>query len=241
MDENPQNPVNTQPTVENQPQQTATDITPLPAPTQPITEIPLTPTPPTKKSNNMLLIGFVFLLLVSLIGSGYLYLQNQKKETSPNVTSLVKSPTATPDPTLGWQTYTNSKYGFSLKIPNNFQAPPETTNLGVFGNNIFFNVSKNSEPECTGDCPVIEKTEKVQINNYEVTKFEGWKGEIGGCVAMQYITHEFNKDTDYISISLNATTCNNNGIKTENIVEINNNDLEVYYQILSTLRFNSGL
>lgn len=49
------------------------------------------------------------------------------------VITATPGPTPTPDPTANWKTYTNTKYGFSIKYPNNKQVEIDTMDpyLGI--------------------------------------------------------------------------------------------------------------
>ncbi|MFH1565859.1 MAG: hypothetical protein ABIB98_01515 [bacterium] len=61
-----------------------------------------------------ILAGILFVLLPFI---GFYLGMKYQTSTSPAPTS-VKTPTTTPDPTVGWETYTNTEYGFSFKHPN---------------------------------------------------------------------------------------------------------------------------
>lgn len=73
--------------------------------------------------------ALLVILLLLLSAAGYLYYQNQQLKTmlasyQPTPTPLVSpKPTAqADDPTANWKTYTNLKYGYSIKYPLGFST-----------------------------------------------------------------------------------------------------------------------
>ena len=124
--------------------------------------VPETPTVPPQgqKSNTILWVALILLVLSLLGGVGYFliaggnlpFLNQQKACTQevrvcPDGTSvgrsgpncefapcptLTPSPSLTPDPTANWKTYTNNEYGFSLKYPTGFNIEDNSTNFPPF-------------------------------------------------------------------------------------------------------------
>jgi hypothetical protein len=86
----------------------------------------LNPTPvPTQspKDNHWITIASMALFVLMSLGIIiFLYYQNQqlKSMLATYQTQASPIPTATADPTAGWKTYTNTKYLYSLKYPDNF-------------------------------------------------------------------------------------------------------------------------
>lgn len=93
---------------------------------QPIGEMP-------KPKSRFKLISLIIFLLLTIGVGVYLLIvkqnvflsQNQQKPT-PIITQPPSDPIPTPDLTANWKTYTNTKYGYQLKVPGDFynQAKP---------------------------------------------------------------------------------------------------------------------
>ena len=104
-------------------------------------ETPQTPTKsiiPSSKTNWTL--SFVFLIIGILIGAGGLWVYQKyyvlpKSQTKEDFVST--TPSATPDPTANWTTYTSTKYGFSIEYP----VPDKNNPTGNMGLRTFFQVS----------------------------------------------------------------------------------------------------
>lgn len=109
-----------------QPPSPVEPVQPLVPAMPPMESVPVAPTPvppPTKKTNWVLILGIVLLLVsvLALVGY-YLYQSNQLRVSVPTpivLTSL--SPVATTDPTADWQTYTNPTFGLSFKYPSDYK------------------------------------------------------------------------------------------------------------------------
>lgn len=79
----------------------------------------------------------IILVLILLGVIGYFIYQNtQLQKSNSNVTSPSTVPNAnllqsspTPDPTVNWKTYTNTKYGYSVKYPSNWEPNRWIANL----------------------------------------------------------------------------------------------------------------
>ncbi len=77
-----------------------------------------------KKPYLMILCAFILVFLSSL--ATYLIVKSSSTNpalldpASPAV-QISPTPSATADPTAGWKTYTNTKYKFSIKYPNNWE------------------------------------------------------------------------------------------------------------------------
>jgi hypothetical protein len=126
----------------------------------------ISPLPP--KITNKLLIFLVILIITALIGGIYLYIQNQPQKSQTKESSLTQEkPSPTPDPTLEWKIYTNTKYNFSLKYPDIFfttNAPEDTTVIFYLSNEE--GISKYElyqKPQIT--VQIHEKTTLVDIAN----------------------------------------------------------------------------
>lgn len=105
-----------------------------------------------KTPNTFLVVLLSVLLFISVSIAGFFAYQTQKlvaevtgyreqlKQTLEPTTNNLQ-PSSTPDPTADWKTYTNTKYGYSLKYPNNWvmmsiepgpaDLPLNTTSRGI--------------------------------------------------------------------------------------------------------------
>lgn len=106
------------------------------------------------KQKSLLLLGIVFLIIAIAGGVGLYLFSNQKiqlpGQSAPSAESTPTSTPATqpvvePQPTgsmeetvvpAGWQTYTNSEYGFQISYPDDYQALDDAENLYGWPNGV---------------------------------------------------------------------------------------------------------
>jgi len=106
---------------------------PPPPPLPPITP-PKSVDPPSapeeKKPKKFIFV--ILTILVMVLGAvtavfGYQYIQRQKQETKDQTQtqassiSAITSPSSSPEPTAGWETYTNEEHGYEFKCLDNFE------------------------------------------------------------------------------------------------------------------------
>ncbi len=111
--------------------------TPPQIPVNPPANPPIQPLSP-KKPRLIFLLAFLFMALVSLGAYGIFKFQTKPKTSisSPSTiqpsstqpSTVIPSPSSPVDPTAGWKTYTNTKYNYSFKYPNDYQPPEESKN-----------------------------------------------------------------------------------------------------------------
>lgn len=90
-------------------------------------ENPVIPTPPLPKKNNLVVILLSIFLFITLLISGYLFLQVQS--FTKQLVQLQVQPTPTPlsteasaqEGTTNWKTYSNTTYKFSFKYPDTWK------------------------------------------------------------------------------------------------------------------------
>ena len=72
-----------------------------------------------QKGFSVILVLISVLVLVGIVGGAYFLLpKTQTKTTQQIVPPITPQPTPTPNQTANWKTYTNTKYGYSIKYPN---------------------------------------------------------------------------------------------------------------------------
>ncbi len=94
---------------------------------------------PNKKLKIVFLIFIVLLTASGLVYAGYLYgkFKTQDSELKggekgkQDRASLTTQPQPTQDPTTGWQTYTNTRLGFSIKLPPGIIAVENQYGQGI--------------------------------------------------------------------------------------------------------------
>ncbi|MCL5795597.1 MAG: hypothetical protein M1338_04575 [Patescibacteria group bacterium] len=121
----------------------------------------------------------ILVILVLAIGAvgGYYYFKNKDTKTAPTTPTL--TPTATVDMTT-WKTYTNKKYGYSIKYPSNwtYREYPDTKNgagfrLSTSANDVaseVINIAQTARPT-SQEALSFENYVKIaatqEIQNYE--------------------------------------------------------------------------
>ncbi len=114
-----------------------------PLPNQPVSQsiaqqpviVAQQPTAPEKKSGNTfnkILLALVVVILIAGVGCGGYYLGTKQSNSSMQqsakpIVTLVPTATPTPDPTASWSTYTNDKYGYSVKYPSALTTHEDNT------------------------------------------------------------------------------------------------------------------
>ncbi len=89
--------------------------TPITPPTEPIT-----PSIPVQSKNNWLIL-VIFLVVGILVGIGGLLVYQKYFAVKP-IAVASPTPVVTADPTADWKTYTNTKYNYSFKYPENYSV-----------------------------------------------------------------------------------------------------------------------
>lgn len=123
----------------------------------------------------------IILILAAVLLSGYFIYQKQTKPiSSPEPSPLsTEAPAKVEDPTANWETYTNTKYGYSFKYPTNLSIK-ENIDQDVFVDNNFIRVvpvpqqyDKTHSENITQE--ELETAQKAPLNEYfinPVTKRE---------------------------------------------------------------------
>jgi hypothetical protein len=210
---------------------------PVPESPSPIaTENPAQPTPPaqpakpsSKNWKKWLVIGGI-LLVILLTGTAYVLSQQESKKTEPPAKQSVSKPTPTPDPTADWKTYTNTKYGYSIKYPENTKIDTSLDAAITFSRNTTPKPSGGGQGICCGMTiylrpygyivnPSVSKN--IIINSYaaKIVNHATYNHSI-------YIDNPDKTSTIDVSISTGAA-----------IKPYDKEDFQTFNQMLSTLKF----
>jgi hypothetical protein len=163
---------------------------------------PPAPTPPAPQIKNSLLLIMSVLLIVTVAIAGLFYFQIQKlsKELSKYQIQASPTPTATPDPTANWKTYTSTQFGYSFNYPQswslNSENPTEVASVGLdqylhgvgkpSSGNVWFSVSNvatleadNRSNQEVGPGATIVLITKYKQKGGETFKLEGgyWEND----------------------------------------------------------------
>lgn len=156
-------------------------------------ESAFTATTPARKSNLSLLLLFVITLLFGAVGGYYLGVNKNQLVTPSQLTtppSQQTNPLATPDETANWKTYTNEKYGFEFKYPENysytdkFKIQEESSFSTFYELNFKKDIYKNVAQNPAIHFVAINTTKDIQTYLHdelqqEISSWETFKKESG--------------------------------------------------------------
>ena len=199
------------------------------------------PIPVSSPSPKTPIIPSLLVLLVILLGStAFLYYQNQQLKSmlaSYQTPVASPTPTVTPDLMADWKTYTNTKYGFSIKYPEKYTGGEGT----VYENVAVFRISQPPDSSLLG----------IRYQKTTVELVQWWKGLLGNETSQKFAA--FDTDTNFnstpaIEISFDkkgefelsdnrVILFKHNGINFEIKINHGNPHTSEQNQILSTFKF----
>lgn len=184
----------------------------------------------------LILAGIVILLAVA---GGIFYLG---RITAPKLQNITTSPTPQPSPvdeTANWKTYTNTKYGYSLKYPPETILEEKPGDVVFLDKQIYIAVTSSDPEQCRGDCPVIQKKEEVIINGISSKKLTGYIGEVGGSVPQSYQTIVIPYNNKFYTFTVYELKYDENQLPTREIGSVPEAKVDLLNQILSTFKFTN--
>jgi len=101
--------------------------------------------------------------------------------------NLPVSNTSTPLPQTTLQNiYNNSKYGYSINYPDNYNVTVVSDDYVEIGSKITVEVMTTDPAAPRGDGAVIESTSDVQFSGYPAKLLTGYIGSVGGYMPQQF-------------------------------------------------------
>lgn len=217
-------------------------------------------TQPKISTKSIVLIVFTGLFLILISGvTGYYLAKKQLDKLVDQADRLISpTPTTSPIPTQSltidetenWKVYTNNQYGFSFKYPNDWQITQygDPSSGKLLNNQIDWFTSEVSIENCRGDCPVINSKQQIKLKE-EITalQLDGWVGSIGGNIPESFRKFEvkYPNENKYLIITLWELKRGNpytfaNYSPERNPQIIDQNNLKIFDQILSTFKFSNS-
>jgi hypothetical protein len=197
---------------------------------------PIAPIPQRKSRLKILII--IAVILLAIYGGIYYFainniynLSNYSKKSTP--TSVSKISTPTPDPTANWKTYTDSKYGYSIKYPTQWDAnlPPVGHGIligqGPNENQITIGIFSTKNATMANSC---KQTQQILLDNIPASR----------CNFAQQISEERGVayNPPIISKTIYIEALHNNQYYSVSLSSDQTSDKFKYFdQILSTFKF----
>ncbi len=124
----------------------------------------------------------IIIALVVILGGIYFYLQPKQSAITSVQNQVATSTIATPTNMPGWQTYTNSQYGFSFQYPTSWGAPMMSKNNDeiFFGQNGNANVVVNVPVTKTLPNGQSETFEQAMASVYNANSYSKTQFAVGG-------------------------------------------------------------
>jgi hypothetical protein len=223
----------------------------FPASLQPVAP-PVSPVLP--KKNNLVVILLSIFLFITLLISAYLFFQVQSltKQLAQIQVEVQATPIPSPteasaqEGTANWKTYTNTKYGFTFKYPQDFSLTLTSQNdQGVsFAPGSYKDLDFQNLPivsfyvytdftNGTGHQDFISALEGrgySGIQNIEIKKFEGFGGT-------QFTSRDLQAGSG--GLNINTVITLKKGILMISLSNSEKGMVDTYYQILSTFKFTN--
>lgn len=162
---------------------------------QPLQTPPPIPPKPQVKNSLVLIMSILLIVTVGIAGLFYFQIQKLSKELSKYQTQSSPTPTATPDSTANWKTFTSTKFGFSFKYPPEltyiYDQSDQYVEKGISNAMILIQNFDGAKPRTETDNDfqmVIYIANKSGQFNLEASQGEQTKTAINGVEAIKTFT-----------------------------------------------------
>lgn len=120
--------------------------------------------PPTPKQKNKLMPILLIVLILTILGVGgmYAYKNFFVKVPEPTPTPIA-TPESTPDPTADWETYTNTKRGYSMRYPTDWTVKEVSENRPEFKDKVEYIVFYSPTKDYALTFSIRKKGETVKL------------------------------------------------------------------------------
>lgn len=194
-----------------------------------------------KNQKGFIPVIIILVVLIGFVGVYYLGTLKQKNTTvNPTTTPVVSSlpssvatsKPATPDPTVNWKKYTNTKYGYSISYPSSYVisnvADGSSSTVPSDADNISLRESVNSKYE--------DRLLDLSYQGYliDISPADQWQKSsvvVAGVNSSKYTKIDGSVNFDYYHVPLKGTV----GIE----LMVNNKQKVKVDQILSTFKFTN--
>ena len=153
---------------------------------------------------------------------------------------LVASPAtdaSTSLPQTGMQnTYSNLKYGYSLKYPYTYNVTVVSDEYVEIGDKITVEVMSQNPTVPRGDGSVIESTSDIQFLGYPAKLVTGYIGSIGGYMPQQYNKIVVEQNGNYFVFTLYALGLHIDDGDISQITELTPDDVSLFDNIVASVQ-----
>lgn len=138
------------------------------------------PVQPVVKQSNFLVTLLSVLLLVSVFIAGFFAYQTQNLVKELTKLQVTPTPIATtePDLTADWKTYTNEKYGFSIRYPNELDLNAKEVDIKSNALDYYKKCSNGTYDGCGGSEWPDYKITFFGENNIAKFDIDIWEGDM---------------------------------------------------------------
>jgi len=175
-------------------------------------------------------------LLLSACGSTAIPISTQTQTSiTVTATSLPNISTSITQTSLQ-NTYTNSKYGYSLNYPSSYKLIAVSDDHVKIGDKIVINVWSVDPTIPRGDDPIVESTSDIQVSGYPANLLIGYIGAVGGYVPQQYRKIVVERRSLYFIVTLYALGLHATEGEISLIAQLVPEDVSIFNTIVTTMR-----
>lgn len=177
--------------------------------------------------------SIVILLVIILSACSNLPISN----TPQSLITFAVTNTSTPlSQTTLQNVYNNSKYGYTINYPDNYNVTTISDEYVEIGSKITIEVMTLDPTAPRGDGAVIESTSNIQFSNYPAKLLTGYIGSVGGYMPQQFRKIVIERNDNYFVITLYALGLHVVDGDISQITQLVTEDVSLFDNIVASLQ-----